>query len=162
MVQDCQQNKSTRSTQCNNPTLNSTSQGTYITNLPLSSLPKQPGGVSKLFSVFRQWNTREQWCWLMGTDRVLVLQPILFFKSAKLVSRNGEWKKAIEVRPGCVVDDDENWRIHRFQGYVDGWAAVQVVLGFPPKEDSEDSCDRKIQMMQTPTSVWLRQLQQRG
>ena len=73
----------------------------------------------------------------------------------------GEWKKA-KVRPGCVVDDDGNWRIHCFQGYVDGWAAVQMVLDFRLKEDSEDSCDRKIQMTQTPTSVWLRQLQQRG
>ena len=73
----------------------------------------------------------------------------------------GEWRKA-NVRPGCVVDDDGNWRIHCFQGYVDGWTAVQMVLDFRPKEDSEDSCDRKIQMTQTPTSAWLRQLQQRG
>ena len=69
----------------------------------------------------------------------------------------GEWRKA-KVRPSCVVDDDGNLRIHRFQGYVDGWAVVLMVPDFRPKEDSEDSCDRKIQMTQTPAPTWLCQL----
>ena len=51
-----------------------------------------------------------------------------------------------------TLDNDGNLRVYHFQGGMDGWA---IVCWFPvlgQMEDSEDSCDKKIQMTQTQSS----------